>query len=66
MPQGKHNNGDAALYPLRKTFFWSQDCANIAARLAHKYNGSQSEVIRAGLRALAREHARFARDRNRD
>lgn len=60
MPVGKHNNGDDAVYTLRKTFFWSADDKHRAEVLAYRYNGSVSEVLRAGIRALEREHARIA------
>lgn len=46
---------------LKKLIWWSEDDLNRALRLAHRYGGSVSEVLRAGIRALEREHMREVR-----
>lgn len=45
-------------FTLKKLLWWSEDDKKRALRLSHRYNGSTSEVLRAGIRALEREHAR--------
>lgn len=53
-----HGKGKPAVLTVRKLLLMTTDEHNRALKLSAKYGGNISEVLRAGIGALEREHAR--------